>query len=140
MVLPLPAELDDEVAIVERRVRELGPALRLPEVPTSDAEIRRVVTVFRELRSGATADGRISLKVPSGSLSTAEAISVVTSGVALAAHFGTGRLTAADVAAGIVGAVVKDPVHDAVAWREYLEGVVRDRAEWADFYEACREL
>lgn len=140
VVLPLPAELDDEVAIVERRVRELGPALRLPEVPTSDAEIRRVVTVFRELRSGATADGRISLKVPSGSLSTAEAISVVTSGVALAAHFGTGRLTAADVAAGIVGAVVKDPVHDAVAWREYLEGVVRDRAEWADFYEACREL
>ena len=27
--------------------------------------------------------------------------------------------TAADVAAGIVGAVVKDPVHDSVAWREY---------------------
>lgn len=140
VVLPLPAELDDEVAIVERRVRELGPALRLPDVPTADAEIRRVVTVFRELRSGATADGRISLKTPSGSLSTAEAISVVTSGVALAAHFGSGRLTAADVAAGIVGAVVKDPVHDAVAWREYLEGVVRDRPEWADFYEACREL
>jgi MoxR-like ATPase len=140
VVLPLPAELDDEVAIVERRVRELGPALRLPEVPASDTEIRRVVTVFRELRSGATADGRISLKTPSGSLSTAEAISVVTSGVALAAHFGNGLLTAADVAAGIVGAVVKDPVHDAVAWREYLEGVVRDRADWADFYEACREL
>jgi hypothetical protein len=49
-------------------------------------------------------------------------------------------LNAADVAAGIVGAVVKDPVHDAVAWREYLEAVVRDRAGWGDFYEACREL
>jgi len=138
VVLPLPADLDEEVAIVERRVRELGPALRLPEVPAADIEIRRVVTIFRELRSGATADGRISLKTPSGSLSTAEAISVVTSGVALAAHFGTGVLTAADVAAGIIGAVVKDPVHDAVAWREYLEGVVRDRPDWADFYDACR--
>jgi len=140
VVLPLPADIDEEVAIVERRVAELGHALRLPSVPAADEEIRRVVTIFRELRSGATQDGRISLKVPSGSLSTAEAISVVTSGVALAAHFGNGLLSAADVAAGIVGAVVKDPVHDAVAWREYLEAVVRDRAGWGGFYEACREL
>lgn len=140
VVLPLPADADEEVAIVERRVAELGAALRLPAVPASDQEIRRVVTVFRELRSGATADGRVSLKVPSGSLSTAEAISVVTNGVALAAHFGNGTLSAADVAAGIIGAVVKDPVHDSVAWREYLEAVVRDRAGWDDFYEACRTL
>jgi len=140
VVLPLPADADEEVAIVERRVAELGAALRLPDVPASDLEIRRVVTVFRELRSGATEDGRISLKVPTGSLSTAEAISVVTNGVALAAHFGDGRLSAADVAAGIVGAVVKDPVHDTIAWREYLESVVRDRPEWTEFYEACREL
>jgi hypothetical protein len=115
-------------------------ALRLPKVPAADEEIRRVVTVFRELRSGATEDGRVSLKVPSGSLSTAEAISVVTNGLALAAHFGNGQLSSADVAAGIVGAVVKDPVHDTVAWREYLEAVVRDRAGWVDFYDACREL
>jgi MoxR-like ATPase len=140
VVLPLPADEAEEVAIVERRVAELGTALRLPPVPAADHEIRRVVTVFRELRSGATADGRISLKVPSGSLSTAEAISVVTNGVALAAHFGDGTLSAADVAAGIVGAVVKDPVHDSVAWREYLEAVVRDRPGWDDFYEACRAL
>jgi MoxR-like ATPase len=140
VVLPLPEHLDDEVAIVARRVAELGPALGLPAVSAAHEEIRRVVTVFRELRSGVTADGRTSLKVPSGSLSTAEAISVVTNGVALAAHFGSGVLTSADVAAGIVGAVVKDPVHDAVAWREYLEGVARDRTGWAEFYEACREL
>jgi len=140
VVLPLPADIDEEVAIVERRVAELGAALRLPAVPAADEEIRRVVTIFRELRSGATEDGRVSLKVPTGSLSTAEAISVVTSGVALAAHFGNGQLSAADIAAGIIGAVVKDPVHDQVAWREYLEAVVRDRAEWAEFYDACREL
>ena len=138
VVLPLPADPEEEIAIVERRVGELGAALQLPPVPVADEEIRRVVTVFRELRSGASEDGRVSLKVPSGSLSTAEAISVVTNGVALAAHFGNGSLTAADVAAGIVGAVVKDPVHDAVAWREYLEAVVRDRPGWGEFYDACR--
>ena len=140
VVLPLPADIDEEVAIVERRVAELGAALRLPSVPAADEEIRRVVTIFRELRGGATEDGRVSLKVPTGSLSTAEAISVVTNGVALAAHFGNGVLSAADVAAGIVGAVIKDPVHDQVAWREYLEAVVRDRPEWGGFYEACREF
>lgn len=140
VVLPLPADADEEVGIVQRRVGELGAALSLPPVPDADDEIRRVVTVFRELRSGATEDGRISLKVPSGSLSTAEAISVVTNGLALAAHFGNGQLGAADIAAGMVGAVVKDPVHDDVAWREYLEGVVRDRPGWGEFYDACREL
>jgi MoxR-like ATPase len=140
VVLPLPTDIEEEVAIVERRVAELGAALRLPSVPAANDEIRRVVTVFRELRAGATEDGRTSLKVPTGSLSTAEAISVITNGVALAAHFGNGKLTSSDVAAGIVGAVVKDPVHDSVAWREYLEAVVRERVDWTDFYEACREL
>ena len=90
--------------------------------------------------TGQTSDGRTSLKVPTGTLSTAEAISVVTNGLALAAHFGDGRLGPADVAAGVVGAVVRDPVHDDVVWREYLEGVVRDRDGWGDFYDACRDL
>jgi MoxR-like ATPase len=140
VVLPLPATVDEEIDIVRRRVDELGVALALPEVPAAADEIRRVVTVFRELRSGLTEDERTSLKVPTGTLSTAEAISVVTNGIALAAHFGDGRLRPTDVAAGIVGAVVSDPVHDSVAWREYLEAVVRDRDGWDDFYEACRAL
>jgi MoxR-like ATPase len=140
VVLPLPAGEDEEVEIVARRVAQLGAALELPEVPEAGDEIRRVVTMFRELRSGGTADGRTKLKSPSGTLSTAEAISVVTSGLALSAHFGDGVLRPADVAAGIVGAVVKDPVTDRVVWLEYLETVVRDREGWADFYRACREV
>ncbi|HEU4907942.1 MAG TPA: ATPase, partial [Propionibacteriaceae bacterium] len=108
--------------------------------PAAVDEIRRVVTVFRELRSGVTADGRTKLKSPSGSLSTAEAISVITSGIALSAHFGDGELKPADVAAGIVGAVVKDPIADGVAWSEYLEVVARGREGWSEFYSACREV
>jgi hypothetical protein len=99
-----------------------------------------VVTVFRELRSGITADQRTRLKSPTATLSAAEAISVVTNGIALAAHFGDGVLRAADVAAGIIGAVVKDPVSDAAVWTEYLEAVVRERPGWEDFYRACREV
>jgi MoxR-like ATPase len=140
VVLPLPDTAEEEISIVGRRVNELGAALALPPVPAAADEIRRVVTVFRELRDGVTADGGTSLKVPSGTLSTAEAISVITNGLSLAAHFGDGSLTADDIAAGVVGAVVRDPTHDGVAWREYLESVVADRDGWADFYEACRAL
>jgi MoxR-like ATPase len=140
VVLPLPATAEEEMAIVAQRVAELGTALALPDVPATSDEIRRVVTIFRELREGVTADGRTSLKTPTGTLSTAEAISVVTNGLSLAAHFGDGTLRASDLAGGIVGAVVRDPLHDDVAWREYLEGVVRDRDGWGDFYDACREL
>jgi MoxR-like ATPase len=139
VVLPMPASADDEVEIVARRVSQLGKSLDLPEVPTALEEIRRVVTIFRELRSGLTEDGRTKLKSPTGTLSAAEAISVITNGMALAAHFGDGTLHPSDVAAGIVGAVVKDPVSDGVVWREYLETVVRERADWRDFYRSARD-
>jgi MoxR-like ATPase len=140
VVLPLPATEDDEVDIVVRRVEQLGRSLELPEVPSAVEEIRRVVTIFRELRSGMTADQRTRLKSPTGTMSPAEAISVITSGIALAAHFGDGVLRPADVAAGIVGAVIKDPITDGAVWSEYLEAVVRERRGWDDFYRACREV
>jgi MoxR-like ATPase len=139
VVLPVPAGMAEEVDIVSRRVAQLGRALELPELPPAVDEIRRVVTIFRELRNGVTEDGRTKLKSPSGTLSTAEAISVVTNGLALAAHFGDGRLRAVDVASGIVGSVIKDPVSDQVVWREYLETVVRERDGWRDFYRAARD-
>jgi MoxR-like ATPase len=140
VVLPLPATQDTEVDIVSRRVAELGRALRLPAEPPALAEVRRVVQIFRELRSGVTEDGRTTLKTPTGTLSTAEAISVLTNGMTLAAHFGDGEVNASDVAAGLVGAVVKSPVQDGVAWNEYLEAVVKERKDWRDLYRACRDL
>jgi len=140
VVLPLPDDAESEVEIVRLRVAQLGRSLQLPaELETID-EIRRVVTVFRELRDGVSEDGRTKVKSPSGTLSTAEAISVVTNGIALAAHFGDGVVRAADVAAGLHGAVVKDPVQDRIIWQEYLEAVVRERKPWSDLYRACREL
>ncbi len=140
VVLPLPAALEDEVEIVRMRVDEIGRALELPPAAPSLEEIRRVVTVFRELRNGATVDGRAKVKQPTATLSTAEAISVVTNGLTLAAHFGDGELRAEDIAASLVGAIVKDPVQDQVAWLEYLETVAKERKGWSDLYHACRSL
>ena len=140
VVLPLPATAEEEITIVRQRVSEIGRALELPaEIPALE-EIARVVQIFRELRSGLTSDGKTKLKSPTGTLSTAEAISVLNSGLALASHFGDGRVSAPDLAASLTGAVIKDPVHDAVIWREYLETVTKQREGWEDLYRACREL
>ncbi len=140
VVLPLPDSAEEEVRIVQQRVTSLGRALELPAEPPALEEIRRVVTVFRELRSGITADGKTKIKSPGSTLSTAEAIAVINNGMALAAHFGDGRLNASDLAASLVGAVVKDPVQDRLVWREYLETVVKERDGWKDLYRSCREI
>jgi MoxR-like ATPase len=140
VVLPPPRTADEEVRIVETRVGSLGRALELPAEAPALEEICRIVTVFRELREGVTGDGKTKLKVPSASMSTAEAISVVTHGMSLAAHFGDGVLRGADLAAGMVGAIVKDPLQDRVAMLEYLETVVKEREGWKDLYRACRDV
>jgi hypothetical protein len=127
------------VAIVHKRVTALGKALEIPGQVPGVNEIRRVVTIFRELRNGQTEDGKTKLKQSSGTLSTAEAISVMNNGMALAAHFGDGSIKASDLASGLVGAVVKDPVQDRVVWQEYLETVLKERDGWKDLYRACRE-
>jgi MoxR-like ATPase len=139
VILPVPDNADEEISIVRQRVASLGTALEIPgDVPGID-QIRRVVTIFRELRNGQTEDGKSKLKQSSGSMSTAEAISVVNSGMALAAHFGDGSVKATDLASGIVGAVIKDPVQDRVVWQEYMETVLKERDGWKDLYRACRE-
>jgi MoxR-like ATPase len=140
VVLPLPEKLEEEVEIVDRRVASLGQALELPAEKPALEEIRRVVTVFRELRGGVTLDGKTKVKSPSGTLSTAEAISVINSGLAMAAYYGDGQLHAGDLAAGITGAIIKDPVQDRVAWLEYLQTVVKERDGWKDLYRACHEV
>jgi len=140
VVMPLPATLEEEVKIVKTRVHQIAERLELPASAAPAKEIQRLVTIFRELRSGKTEDGRTKLKSPTSTLSTAEAISVINSGQSLAAHFGDGDLKAADLAAGITGAIVKDPVQDEMVWQEYLETVVKDRKDWKDLYRAFMDL
>ena len=140
VVLPSPATLEEETGIVLKRVQEIGTSLSLPPIKPADEEIVRIVTLFRELREGKTLNGKTKLKTSSGSLSTAEAISVGVSAWASAAHFGDGSVDAQSLAPNLVGAVIKDPVQDTVALEEYLESVVRTRDGWSDLYSAMREV
>ena len=140
VILPLPEDAEEEVRIVAQRVRAIGTALALPTATPALAEIQRVVTIFRELRRGVTEDGRTRLKSPSGTLSTAEMISSLVSGMAMAGYYGDGELRAADLAASVSGAILRDPVQDSVAFQEYLRAVVKERDGWMDLYRAFMEL
>ena len=140
VILPVPDSMEEEIDIVRRRVESYEKLMQIPAEPPALEEIRRIVTIFRELRNGVTLDGKTKVKSPGSTLSTAEAISVVNNGQSLAAYFGDGKLKASDIAAGVIGAVVKDPVQDKIVWQEYLETVVKTREDWKDVYRACRDL
>ncbi|MGC4003147.1 MAG: AAA family ATPase [Pirellulales bacterium] len=100
IVLPTPKTIESEIDIVTKCVRDLSTNLGLKaKVPAAEA-IEKVVTIFRELRTGQTLDGKAKLKTPSGVLSTAEAISVLANGMALAGNFGSGEVGPLDLSFG----------------------------------------
>ncbi|MCI8477110.1 MAG: AAA family ATPase [Oscillospiraceae bacterium] len=141
VVLPAPADLAAEMEIVRTRVEQLSGNLDLNAALPAPEVVEKVCTIFRELRAGETLDGKQKLKTPTGVLSTAEAISLLANSMALAGSFGTGTITDEDLAAGLQGAVVKDEDKDGVAWKEYLEHIMKKRGgKWAGLYQSCKEL
>ena len=141
IVLPTPGDIDTEIAIVRGRVKDLAAGLELKAALPADEALIKVVTIFRELRSGATLDSKEKVKSPSGVMSTAEAISLLANSMALAASFGNGKVTSQDIAAGLQGAIVKDEDKDKLVWKEYIDNVLKKRgSEWRDMYNACKEM
>ena len=140
VVLPLPDDMNAEISIVAKRVGEMAQGLDLPAPKNVAEEVARVLAIFRELRGGETLDGKSTLKSPSGSLSTAEAIGVMVSGLSHAAFFNGGTLSAEGLAPNVLGAIVKDPVQDKAILEEYLETVLKKRRDYADYYSALTDL
>lgn len=141
VVLPAPDDLDSEMEIVRTRVTQLSENLDLNAKQPADDVVEKVCTIFRELRCGETLDRTQKVKGTSGVLSTAEAISLLCNSMALAGSFGNGTVANEDLAAALQGAVIKDEDKDAVAWKEYLENVMKKRgSEWLGLYKACKEL
>lgn len=141
IVLPAPASLETEVSIVTKRVAEISANYKLKAHLPSNEAIEKIVTIFRELRKGATLDDKQKLKSPSGVISTAEAISLITNSMALAGSFGNGNVTDQDLASGLQGAIVKDEDKDKIVWKEYLENVMKKRgSSWRELYNMCSEM
>ena len=132
---------EEEVEIVARRVAQLGRALELPDVPAALDEIRRVVTVFRELRvrrdRGRPDQAQVAVRHAVDRRGDLGGHQRPGAGRALRRRRAARRPTWPP-ASSARSSRTRSPT--AVVWPEYLETVVRERDGWRDFYRACREI
>jgi MoxR-like ATPase len=134
-VFPI-ADHATELALVREEAARLLARSGVPDTPGDDV-LEVLVTTFRELRSGESAEGHAMERLTTA-MSTAEAVSVAHA-VGVRAYFVTGsRATPADVVECLSGAAVKDNPEDLQRIRRYFEQRVsrREAANWRAFYEA----
>ncbi|PON19771.1 AAA family ATPase [Candidatus Entotheonella serta] len=135
--IPIVADKATEVQIVQQRAAELIARYQLPSrIPPS--VIQLLTTVFREIREGKSTEG-VSLKQPSNTLSTAEAIGVAFESALRARFFGPREVTVGDIAHNLAGSMVKEDLADVDVLKEYNVLVAKKRAtdssEWDYFYQ-----
>ncbi len=139
VTVPVVDDLDQEIRIVQQREAQLRSDYQVGAPPPEELT-RLLVTVFQELRGGATKDGKTKVRAPNGVLSTAEAISVLFNSGILAQSFGDGTVNGADLARALTGALAKEGVEDLKVLREYLETVAKSRSgAWKGFYTAAKQ-
>ena len=137
--IPLVADKQTEMAIVRERSAQLIARYCVP-TPIEEPILDLLTTVFREIRGGRSEQG-VSLKSPTTTLSTAEAIGVALDAALHARFFGNGQVSDASIARNLVGSVVKEDLADQAVLREYLTLVAKKRAaeqaHWRDFVDAA---
>lgn len=140
--IPIVADKKTEVEIVRQRSTELLERYELP-AKIAPTIIEMLTTVFREIRQGKTADG-VSIKQPSTTLSPAEAIGTALDSALHARFFGSGQVTAGDIARNLVGSVVKEDLNDLAVLKEYVVLVAKKRATsdkvWKEFHDAMQSI
>ncbi len=138
--IPLVADKQTEMAIVRERSAQLIARYSVP-TPMEEPILDLLTTVFREMRAGRSEQG-VSLKTPSTTLSTAEAIGVALDAALHARYFGDGSISAGSIARNLVGSVVKEDLADLAVLREYLSVVAAKRAQeqplWREFVDAAQ--
>ena len=140
--IPVVADAKTEVQIVKQRATELLQRYALPtKVPPPVIEL--ITTVFREIREGKSKEG-VSLKQPSTTLSTAEAIGVTIESALRASYFGGDTVAGEDIARNIVGSIVKEDLNDLAALKEYAKLIAQKRAAnnkvWNSFYQGVQQV
>ncbi|MBM7119329.1 ATP-binding protein [Archangium primigenium] len=134
-VFPI-GDFDTELRLVRDETARLLQRSGVPVLPSEEL-LEVLVTTFRELRSGETAEGQ-GMERMSAVLSTAEAVSVAHA-VGVRGYYlrGDGG-TAADLVECLAGTAAKDNAEDLKRLRGYLEQRVSRRkgAQWRALFEA----
>lgn len=139
--IPIIADHTTETEVVRQRSAELMQRYNLPtKIPPPMVEL--LATVFREMRQGKTADG-VSIKKPSTSVSTAEAIAVALDSALHARFFGNGAVGPSDIGRNLVGSIVKEDLADLAVLKEYVTLVAKKRGikdkAWQEFHDTVIE-
>lgn len=139
--IPIVADKNTEIEIVRQRSADLLSRYDIPAA-IEPGILELLATAFRELRDGKTGEG-ISLKSPSTTLSTAEAIGTAVDAVLHCRYFGDGKVTAAAIARNLIGSIVKEDPQDLAALKEYISIVAKKRAasdkHWKGFHDEAQQ-
>jgi len=139
--IPIVADKKTEVEIVRQRSAALLTQYGLPTT-IEPGILDLLATAFRELRDGKTAEG-ISIKSPSTTLSTAEAIGTAVDSALHSRFFSDGKVTAGAIARNMVGSIMKEDPQDLAVLKEYATLVAKKRGtsnkDWQAFYEQSQK-
>jgi MoxR-like ATPase len=127
-----------EVALVKRQATAALARVGAP-LKVDDAVLEALVTAFRDLRNGRSAEGWVVDK-PGTVMSTAEAVAVASALGLQATYFPTAKDPAALVPGYLLGTVLKDDPQDRSRLLGYWDSAVKRRAEsgarlWQLLYE-----
>ncbi len=125
--VPPIADHDRELALVSRQAAANLAATEV-DLGLDEAVLDAVVTAFRDLRAGRSAEGW-AVERPSTVMSTAEAVAVASSIGRQAVYFPSQRDPASLIPGHLLGVVLKDEVEDRARLLAYWDSVVKRRAE-----------
>lgn len=134
------AEISQEMELVQRETNRNLDRAGVPVTLTPDMT-ELLVTTFRELRLGKTAEGK-GMETLSTVLSTAEAVSTACAAGIHAFYYRDGNVEPEHLVQHLVGTVLKDNPDDLKKVRHYFDHVVKKRRAplWKQFYDARGEL
>jgi MoxR-like ATPase len=140
--IPIVADKKTEIEIVRQRSSDL---LLRYDIPTAiePAILDLLATAFRELRDGKSAEG-ISVKSPSTTLSTAEAIGTAVDAALHSKFFADGKVGAGAIARNFIGSIVKEDPQDLAVLKEYVSIVAKKRGmtdkNWQAFHDEAQKM
>ncbi len=136
--IPPIADAARELALVKRHAEAVLARVAEP-MKVDDAVLLALVTAFRDLRAGRTAEGW-SVEKPGTVMSTAEAVGVASSIALQTAYFPGDRDPLGLVPGYLLGVVLKDDPKDRGRLLAYWDATVKRRADqkarvWQQLYE-----
>jgi MoxR-like ATPase len=128
--------LQDEVAVVLQELATLNKNSGIDLLP-DPVVIDVLVTMFHELRSGQSLDGRSTHRLAGAALSTAEAINVAHALSVYAFYYNQGVMRVEDLVHFIIGAALKDKPDDRRRLKYYFENEVsqKEGEAWQAIYQ-----